>query len=356
MGSGASRATPSPSPASSVGWGRSRGSGVDQVPATRTMWPRSVSTRCSKRASLKSIVPASATGGESSVRPGARLEHTSGGCVKRARSRYAPAQMSRNGPAQPKRAGRLLDAERFERVVAPGATTLLRLSGRLHSRAHSGGAAPILVVGAADGGAHRYRPLPGPVPPIAGDGLLAAFAVPAALLDGGEAILSVELAPGFAVGLNAPEERALRATDRVRELEAEVAALRERADEADELLAELDRLREARLLDAAAHESTADAFERAQAEHSEVQDRLAAAQTELTEDGLPRHRPDDERTELAARVEELEAELLSARAGADELLAEAGAARADAEARLAGAEARLAGAEERIAALMTSVH
>jgi chromosome segregation ATPase len=256
--------------------------------------------------------------------------------------------MSRNGPAQPKRAGRLLDVERFERVVAPGATTLLRLSGRLHSRAHSDGAAPILVMGAADGRAHRFLPLPGPVPAIAGDRLLAAFAVPAALLDGGEAIISVELAPGFAVALGAPEERALRATDRVRELEAEVAALRERADEADELLAELDRLHEARLLDAAAHESTADAFERAQAEHSEVEGRLSAAHAELAEAELLRERLSDERGMLAARVDELESELLTARAGADELLADAEAARVD-------AEARLAGAEERITALMTSV-
>src|SRR3954447_10329843 len=213
--------------------------------------------------------------------------------------------MSRNGPAQPKRAGRLLDVERFERVVAPGATTLLRLSGRLHSRAHSGGAAPIFVVGAADGAAPRFLPLPGPVPPIAGDRLLAAFAVPAALLDGGEAILSVELAPGFAVGLNAPEERALRATDRVRELEAEVAGLRERADEADELLAELDRLREARLLDAAAHESATDALARAQPEEGEVQGRLAAAQAELAETELLRERLAEERGALVARVSEL---------------------------------------------------
>src|SRR5947208_8230220 len=143
--------------------------------------------------------------------------------------------MSRSGPAQPTRAGRLLDVERFERVVAPGATALLRLSGRLHSRAHSGGA-PILVVGAADGDAHRFAPLAGPVPPIAGDRLLAAFAVPPALLDAGEPIFSVELAPGFAVGLAVPDERALRATDHVRELEAEVAGLRERAAEADDPL------------------------------------------------------------------------------------------------------------------------
>src|SRR3954451_15814665 len=96
-----------------------------------------------------------------------------------------------NRPAQPKRAGRLLDVERFERVGAPGATTLLRLSGRLHSRAHSDGAAPILVVGAADD-AYRFAPLAGRVPPIAGDRLLAAFAVPAALLDqGDDAIFSV---------------------------------------------------------------------------------------------------------------------------------------------------------------------
>src|SRR3954451_4630146 len=129
--------------------------------------------------------------------------------------------MSRNGSAQPKRAGRLLDVERFERVVAPGAAALLRLSGRLHLRAHSDGADPILVVGAADD-AYRFAPLRGPVPPIAGDRLLAAFAVPAALLGDGEVIFSVEIAPGFAVGLGAPEERALRATESVRELEAEV--------------------------------------------------------------------------------------------------------------------------------------
>src|SRR5438270_75489 len=130
--------------------------------------------------------------------------------------------MSRIGPAQPKRAGRLLDVERFERVVAPGATTLLRLSGRLHSRAHSGAAAP---------------------------------------------------------------------------------------------------------------ESTADACERAQAEHSEAQDRLSAAQVELAEAELLRERLSEERGTLADRVEELEAELLSARAGADELLVGAEAERADAEAR-----------------------
>ena len=68
--------------------------------------------------------------------------------------------MSRNGPAQPKGARRLLDVERFERVVAPGATALLRLTGRLLSRGGVDVDAPVLVVD----GEHRFAPLPGPAP------------------------------------------------------------------------------------------------------------------------------------------------------------------------------------------------
>src|SRR4051795_9892232 len=87
--------------------------------------------------------------------------------------------MSQSGPARPKRAGRSLDVERFERVVAPGATTLLRLTGRLSSHAIVADDALTLVVD--DGrAAHRVAPLPGPRALVADGRLEAAFAVGAA--------------------------------------------------------------------------------------------------------------------------------------------------------------------------------
>src|SRR3954471_4263190 len=157
--------------------------------------------------------------------------------------------MSQVGSARQKRAGRSLDVERFERVVAPGATTLLRLTGRLSSHAIVADDALTLVVD--DGrAAHRVAPLPGPRALVADGRLEAAFAVAAAVVASPRPVFALELAEGELVDLPLPEERPLRtatlapAERRVRELEAEVRGLRERAGEADLLLAELDRLRE----------------------------------------------------------------------------------------------------------------
>src|SRR3954465_1849975 len=154
-----------------------------------------------------------------------------------------------SGPAHPTRAGRLLDVERFERVVAPGATTLLRLNGRLSSHAVVDADALTLVID--DGrAAHRVAPLPGPRALVAGGRVEAAFAVAAHVLGGRRPGFALELAPGVLAALPVPSERPLKAPTlapaerRVRELEAEVRGLRERAAEADLLLAQLDRLRE----------------------------------------------------------------------------------------------------------------
>src|SRR2546423_14992183 len=100
--------------------------------------------------------------------------------------------MSRSGPAQPTRAGRLLDVERFERVAAPGATTLLRLIGRLHPSARVDPAALVLVVG--DGGAtHRFAALDGPWAAPTDGRLTAAFAVPQDVVDAPRAVYGLQL-------------------------------------------------------------------------------------------------------------------------------------------------------------------
>src|SRR5882724_4629642 len=100
--------------------------------------------------------------------------------------------MSRSGPAHPTRAGRLLDVERFERVAAPGATALLRLTGRLQARARVRRRALALVVD--DGRAtHRFAPLPGPAGVVAGGRLMVGFAVPVALLEGPRPAFAFEL-------------------------------------------------------------------------------------------------------------------------------------------------------------------
>src|SRR5436305_10663625 len=131
--------------------------------------------------------------------------------------------MSRNGSAQLTRAGRLLDVERFERVVAPGATALLRLTGRLLSRGGVDVDAPVLVVD----GEHRFAPLPGPAPTIADGRLAVAFPVPAALRG---TAFTLELGDGV-VALDPPAERSLRAAgaSAVRDLELELRRARERA-------------------------------------------------------------------------------------------------------------------------------
>src|SRR3954451_21273460 len=101
--------------------------------------------------------------------------------------------MSRNGPAQPKRAGRLLDVERFERVVAPGATTLLRLIGRLSPHVCVSADALALVVD--DGrAAHRVPALPGPAAPVVDGRLEAAFAVPSPLVAASRSVYAIALA------------------------------------------------------------------------------------------------------------------------------------------------------------------
>src|SRR3954469_19917700 len=115
--------------------------------------------------------------------------------------------MSQVGPARLKRAGRSLDVERFERVVAPGATTLLRLTGRLSSHAIVGVDGLTLVV---DDGrcAHRVKPPPGPRALVADGRVEAAFAVAAPVLDG-RCAFALELPDGGLADLPAPAERAL---------------------------------------------------------------------------------------------------------------------------------------------------
>src|SRR3954469_7458215 len=145
--------------------------------------------------------------------------------------------MSRNGSAQPTRAGRLLDVERFERVVAPGATTLLRLTGRLSSRLDAKHDTLALVVD--DGAvAHRVRALPAPGPGVQDTRVSAAFAVPTRLVADGRAAFALMLGGGTLVDLPAPSERTLRAPQ-----SSAPAALIRRPDQADALQAELNRLR-----------------------------------------------------------------------------------------------------------------
>src|SRR3954454_7087299 len=153
-----------------------------------------------------------------------------------------------SGPAHPTRAARLMDVERFERVVAPGATTLLRLTGRLSSPALVAAEAVALVVD--DGrAAVRLAPLPGPGDPVTEGRLEAAFAVPTHLIVTGRPAYAIALGEDVLEDLPAPAERALPrvagppSEQRVRELEAEVRGRRDRAAEADALVAELDRLR-----------------------------------------------------------------------------------------------------------------
>src|SRR3954464_13512865 len=108
--------------------------------------------------------------------------------------------MSQVGPARPKRAGRSLDVERFERVVAPGATTLLCLLGRLSSHATVAGLSLVVDDGRC---ARRVAPLPGPRG-LAADGRVeAAFAVSAAVLDG-RVLFALELEGGELLDLPAP--------------------------------------------------------------------------------------------------------------------------------------------------------
>src|SRR4051812_13087323 len=254
--------------------------------------------------------------------------------------------MSQVGPARPKRAGRSLDVERFERVVAPGATTLLRLTGRLSSHATVAGLMLVVDDGRT---AHRAAPLPGPRALVADGRVEAAFAVAAAVLDGRPAF-ALELADGELLDLPVPAQRALRAPAlapadrRVRELEAEVSGLRERAAEADLLLCELDRLREGithlhgearqtastreeleaalrRIAELEAREAEArvageEAFERARGEQDELRARLTEA--------LDRHgRLEGDLAQALGLREAVEAELAAARDAADSERAEA---------------------------------
>jgi chromosome segregation ATPase len=160
--------------------------------------------------------------------------------------------MSCSGPAHPTRAGRLLDVERFERVAAPGATALLRLTGRLQPYARVDDAALALVIDHA-GETHRFAPLPAPLPAhgrrAPGEQLTVAFAVPTRLLADGRAAYALRLAADAVAELAAPAERILPgaaaavAEARVRELEGQIRRLQGRAAETDALVGELARLR-----------------------------------------------------------------------------------------------------------------
>src|SRR5439155_1414525 len=315
-------------------------------------------------------------------------------------------RMSRSGPAQPTRAGRLLDVERFERVAAPGATALLRLNGRLHTRARVRGAALALLVD--DGQAvHRFVPLPAPGAVLADRRLTVAFAVPVALLSGAGVTYAIELSPRRAVALRSPAFRTLRPLrpeQRVRRLEDEVRALRRRAREADGLLAELDRLRTgitelsgrarqtdgvreelasalARVSELEAREEQARrdseaAWLRAREEHEALEGRLGEAVQRHAELESERAGAREERAAVeqelavvrerqaeadamraravaaAERVAELEVAAAEASRRADALAEELAAARADAERRehrASEAEDREAGVASRLA-------